>query len=234
MPFHVEIRRSFRRAWAFNLDEGRLRRAVLDPWRRGALVELGDREWEPRESTLRIVEGPELSAPELAHGQGWHRAERTGRDVTRELLRRAEPAAVAVIGESSAGERAVREILARFGAPSVDWAAVRARILAAAKTPAAAAGLAGVAAVLVAERSEPPAPWLFEAGLALGALGGRAVVVQLGDGAPPAPLRDLGAIRLDREEPASLRSLAERLGLAGAGTATLAGDRPTRDLGSIP
>jgi hypothetical protein len=233
MPFHVEIRRSFRRAWAFNLDEGRLRRAVVDPWRRGARVELGDREWEPRESTLRILEGPELSAPELAHGQGWHQAERSGRDVTRELVRSAAPAAVAVIGQSPAGERAVREIVGRLDAPVVDWAAVRARILAAARTPAPGTGLAGVAAVLVAERFDPPASWLFEAGLALGALGGRAVLVQLGDRAPPAPLRDLGAIRLNPEEPISFRPLAERLGLAGAGAGTLARNRPTTGPESI-
>ena len=33
-------------------------------------LSLGDREWDPKDSTLRILEGPQLSPPELAYGQG--------------------------------------------------------------------------------------------------------------------------------------------------------------------
>ena len=68
-----------------------------------------------------------------------------------------------------------------------------------------------VVAILVVERADPSPDWLFDAGLALGALGGRAIVAQLGDEPAPAALRDLGAIRLDPDEPASLHALAERL-----------------------
>lgn len=63
MPFHVEIRRGHRWAREFNLDEATLRESVLEPWVMGRPVLLGDREWEPEECELRVLEGPELSPP---------------------------------------------------------------------------------------------------------------------------------------------------------------------------
>lgn len=215
MPFHVEVRRSYRRAWAFNLSEERVRRTILEPWRRGGPVELGDREWDPKESTIRVLEGPELAPPELALGQGWHHAERSGREVTREILSQAAAQAVraSVLAESESAQRTVVDLVERLGVSTVDWAALQARILAAATTatgPPFGAGEIPLA-VLVVERPEASPAWLFEAGLALGALGGRAIVVQLGGGSPPVALRDLGVIRIDPGEPASLQALAERL-----------------------
>jgi len=215
VPFHVEIRRSLARAWTFNLTEERLRATILEPWRRGQPVELGDREWEPKDSRLLILEGPELSPPELAHGQGWHHAQRSSRDVTGEAFSRAvrEATTVAVLAETEAGQRAVSGPLAELGARVADWAAVRARILdsatAAGASPPGAGGI--IAVVLVVERSEPASAFLFDAGLALGALGERAVVAQLGNEASPAALRDLGVVRIDPADPASLRTLLERL-----------------------
>jgi hypothetical protein len=223
VPFHVEIRYSFRRAWAFNLSEERLRTEVIEPWRQGGPVELGDREWDPRDSTLRILEGPELAPPELAHGQGWHYAERSGREVTARVLSRAatEAATVAVLAETAAAQGSVTALLEQLEVRLVDWAAVRARLLAAA-TVVSAHGRdpVGVGAVVVAvEREEPSARWLFDAGLALGALGGRAIVAQLGEEPPPQALRDLGVIRLDPADPASLHALVERLRQTAASSA---------------
>src|SRR6266496_2553235 len=86
MPYHVEIRQGLRRARQFNLEEEELRARVLDPWRAGRMIRLGDRQWEPRESELRILDGAELSHQDLAYGQAWANAERSGRDVARELL----------------------------------------------------------------------------------------------------------------------------------------------------
>src|SRR5207244_7926288 len=74
MPFHVEVKRSIHRARLFNVGEAELRRIVL-PWARGEPVEVGDREWVPAESTLKVLEGRALEPAELAHGQGWHSAE---------------------------------------------------------------------------------------------------------------------------------------------------------------
>src|SRR5436190_659448 len=102
VAYHVEVRRSFRRAWAFNLSAEKLRRSVVAPWVAGRSLELGDRRWEPRESELRVLEGPELSPPELAFGQGWNSAERSGRNVTRRILAelsRPAVAKVAVVAE---------------------------------------------------------------------------------------------------------------------------------------
>lgn len=215
MPFHVEIRRSHRRAWAFNLDEEKLRGAVVEPWRHGRPLELGDRQWEPQESRLRILEGPALSPQDLAFGQGWHNAERSAEEATARILRQvaSEATAVAVLADTVAGQRSVTEVVEQLGVRAVDWAGVQAALVA---DPTAVEGrspdgMEVVAAVLVVERPEPMPSWLFEAGLALGVMRGRAIVAQLGDGRPPPQLRSLGVIRLDPGQPASVRALAERL-----------------------
>jgi hypothetical protein len=219
VPFHVEIRRSLRRARAFNLSEEKLRNTVIEPWRRGGPVELGDQQWDPRESALTILEGPELSQPELALGRGWNRAERTAEDVTNRLLRdaAAEAVQVAVLSETSAGQEIALRLLKQIEVRTADWAAVRARILAAATVVPRTSGQSprDLFALLVIERGAPTGAWLFEAGLALGALGGRALVAQLGDEPLPEELHNLGVIRLDPDQPASLHALAERLRAAG-------------------
>jgi hypothetical protein len=215
MPFHVEIRRSLRRAWAFNLDEQQLRRTVVEPWHRRRAVVLGDHEWDPRECTLKILEGPKLQPSDLAHGRGWHNAERSARDVTAAVLGvspEAEELAVAVLAERSGVGHELTEQLGQLGVRTIDWAAVRARLLAAATVVADPPLDAGaLAVVVVIERPDPAAGWLFQVGLALGALGGRAIVVQIGDHAPPSELSELGVFRLDLRQPASLHALAGRL-----------------------
>ena len=78
MPFHIEISTTtLRHARAFNLDEEELRRTVIEPWMAGRPIELGDHEWLPGESTLRVLEGPRLEGPDLNIGQGWSNAERS-------------------------------------------------------------------------------------------------------------------------------------------------------------
>jgi hypothetical protein len=86
MPFHVEVSSALRHARAFNLSAEEVRQAVLDPWLSRRTVELGDRRWNPEESELRVLEGPELSNPELSFGQGWANAERSSQDVTARVL----------------------------------------------------------------------------------------------------------------------------------------------------
>ena len=98
MAFHVEVRRSHHRAWVFNLDDDVLRQTVLEPWVNGRQLRIGERDWAPQESTLRILEGELLQPADLAHGQGWHHAQRSGRDVARELLEAGRrPSTVALI-----------------------------------------------------------------------------------------------------------------------------------------
>jgi hypothetical protein len=214
VPFHVEIRRSHRRAWAFNFDEERLRRTILDPWRRGEKIELGDREWDPRESELRIIEGAELPPEDLAFGRGWNSAERSGRDVAAEVFERRaiEAANVTIVAETAAGDHALAGVLGSLGVGIVNWNVVREWILGTidgGEPPEVAA------AVLVVEHESPEGSWLFDAGLALAAFKGRVIVAQLGEEPTPRLLAAVEVVRLDPEQPAAPEALAERLRLAG-------------------
>jgi hypothetical protein len=113
VPFHVEIGGGINHARAFNLSLDELRRQVLEPWLTGRAVELGEHEWDPRESTLRILEGPHLDTPDLSFGQGWSNAERSSQDVTRRVLERTEPPMLpdAFIVEAELPEATVAEML---------------------------------------------------------------------------------------------------------------------------
>lgn len=86
MPFHVEIDGGINHARAFNLSLDELRRGVLEPWLTGRPVDLGEREWDPRESRLRILEGRHIDPPDLSFGQGWSNAQRSAEDVTKRML----------------------------------------------------------------------------------------------------------------------------------------------------
>jgi hypothetical protein len=151
VTFHVEISSSFRHARGFNLGEEELLRTIVAPWLAGRRIALGDREWEPRDSALRILEGSELKPPDLAFGQGWANAERSAEDVTRSVLEKApRPAAPdAFVVEADLPEAAVGEMLAGHEARPLAWSEARGRLDG--RDP-------GVAAViLVVRRSEPEA-----------------------------------------------------------------------------
>ena len=212
MPFHVEIKSGLQHARAFNLEEGNVRRTIVDPWLDGRVIELGGREWEPKECTLRILEGPELSGPDLALGRGWDNAERRSENVTRQLVTREASStgpAVVVLAESAEAEAQVQQMLATLQLERALWAELRARIL----SPGAPqdGNPKRYAAVLVVESAEPTASWMFDAGLARGALGHRAVLVQLGGGAIPSQLAGVDVMRLVPDDETSLRALRERL-----------------------
>jgi len=164
MPFHVELRSTIQRAWLFNLDEDELWRTILAPWSARAPLRVSERTWDPRETTLRVLEGPRLEGPDLAYGQGWNNAERNGRDVTRELLQ----APATVVSPTREGHELGVALLARAGFAAVDWGPVREALLHGRE--------AGVSAALVMVVRDA-GPWLLDAGLALGALPGRAHLV---------------------------------------------------------
>lgn len=123
MPFHVEIVGSLSHARAFNLSDDELRRSIVEPWLAGLPVVLGEREWEPRKSSLRILEGPHLETPDLAFGQGWANAERLAEDVTRRELERTAPARLpdAFVVESELPEATVAEMLSGQSAEPIEW-----------------------------------------------------------------------------------------------------------------
>jgi hypothetical protein len=238
VPFHIELHASgLRAAHAFNLSEGALRAQVLGPWSRGELITLGDRTWDPEKCRLTVLEGPELDPADLSYGQGWNNAGKRARDVTQSVLAQAQapeptPAAppppggsaVAVLGASEA----LPGFLAALGLRAVDWALVRAELLALATVAGAPAppALEAAAAVVVLGDGGPPG---LDVGLALGALGGRAVLTLVGDGSVPAELAGLSVIRLDVGGAAPLHALAQRLRAAGCALVPAEGwDAPGR------
>lgn len=209
MAFHVEISRGFRRARAFNLDEEKLRATILEPWTHGRVISLGDKEWEPKDSKLIILEGPELGDADLSMGRGWSNAGRGSRNVTRRLVEEAAAPGpgpvVAVLADDASAEGAITEMLERLELVTAPWAELRARIL------AASGGGPGYAAILAVGEAEPSATWLFDAGLARGALGAMAVAVQIGDAAIPSQLAGVEVMRLEPADEASVRALGGRL-----------------------
>jgi hypothetical protein len=212
MPYHVEVRRPRRHARLFNLSEAQLRHRVVEPWLRGAELTIGDRRWVRRETALRILHGPELSAADLAYGQGWNAAERTARDVTAELLREPGSAVVAVLAPDEATLGAIAGTLRAVGATVRGWPEVRERLLAWLAEPVPDAAL-GVGAVVVACAQDAPAEWLLDVGLALGALGPRAVLAAAPDGELPEPLRALAGLAV-APAPGPLAERLRRVGCA--------------------
>ncbi|MDX6607897.1 MAG: hypothetical protein QOD14_2437 [Solirubrobacterales bacterium] len=210
MAFHVEISRGPRqRARIFNLDEAELRSTVLDPWLRGRVIELGDKEWEPRDCKLVILEGPKLADADLSMGRGWSNAERASENVTRGLIDAAAPASpmVAILADGASAQAEIAGMLGRLELESAPWAELRARILG----PRVPASGPGFAAVLAIESAEQSPAWLFDAGLARGALGPRAVLAQLGVASIPTPLAGVEVMRLEPDDDGSLRALGDRL-----------------------
>jgi hypothetical protein len=83
--YHVEIRQFPHNVCRFNLTERELL-PIAVPWAREEWVELGERNWNVNQATLTIIEGPQLSLPQLAMGRGWRNAQRQGQVVTDRVL----------------------------------------------------------------------------------------------------------------------------------------------------
>jgi len=203
VAFHVEIRRGHRWAREFNLDRERLRREVLDPWTTRETIRLGDRDWEPAECSLQIMEGPELAGPDLAFGRGWNHAQRSGRTVTRELVAGAvrDAAAVAVHAETAAGRQVIVEALGELGIAAVDRAGEESGV-----------DQERMALILAVETADPPRAWLYEAGAAVGSAGGRVFLVCLADTPTPPELAELPSIRLGADLASALAGALAELG----------------------
>lgn len=201
MRFHVQIGRGFRVARAFNLTERELHERILAPWRADTPISLGDREWEPARSELRILAGPELAPPDLAMGQGWQSAERSAHDATAELLAAPPPlpTEVALLAQTPPAASSAGDVLARLGLQALAW------------EQAAGATAALVVFDLSAGDGADDARWWLEVGRALGALGVHAVLAVRGGDVLPAPLAHALAIRLDGDVDAAAQALRERL-----------------------
>jgi len=198
--YHVQISRGFRVARELNLAEPELRARLLEPWSRRAFVTFGGREWEPGRCELRVLAGPELAAADLAMGQGWQSAERSGRDVTAELLAAPPaPAVAALLAQTPAAAAAGTAALERAGVRAVVWEQ--------------AAGATAALVVFDGAAGHADARWWLEVGRALGALGERTVLAVRGGAALPEPLANAPALRLEGDAEAAAQALRERLRL---------------------
>ena len=130
MPFHVEIGAGLQRARVFNLDREDLLAKVVGPWLEGRRIEMGDREWEPRTSSLKILEGPEMTPADLAVGQGWANAERASKSVTHDVLASAPPPSLpdAFVVEADSPEAVIAEGVAGNGGRAIHWSEARERL----------------------------------------------------------------------------------------------------------
>jgi hypothetical protein len=118
------------RARVFNLDRDDLIAKVAQPWLEDRTIQMGDREWVPRRSILRILEGPRMETTDLSFGQGWANAERACEEVTREVLENAPPppAPDAFVVETESPEGLVAAIVAEHDGRAIHWADARRRL----------------------------------------------------------------------------------------------------------
>jgi hypothetical protein len=123
--FHVQIHEGHDSVRAFNQSAADLRSKVIEPWRRGDVIELGDMRWSPGRGELEILEGRRLRPDEISMGRGWNSARKTAQDVTEAIL-------AGNAGTASAGADAVvafkERVLAqcaggRIGVHQVVWLA---------------------------------------------------------------------------------------------------------------
>ena len=103
---------------------------VIAPWLEDLTVELGEREWVPAESKLKILEGRRLDGPDLAFGQGWSNAERSSEDVTQHELEAAPAPDLpdAFVIETDRPDAAVGKVLEGQAATPVSWVDAKERI----------------------------------------------------------------------------------------------------------
>lgn len=135
MPFHIEVASGRQHARSFNLTAEELGRTVLDPWLSGRPILLGDRKWtRDDESSLRILEGPELPVQDLAFSQGWANAERASTDVTATTLaaaadaRRAQGGPAALVVKVDSPLQTVAELASGHATETVSIDQARERI----------------------------------------------------------------------------------------------------------
>ncbi len=128
--FHVEISAGFHRARVFNLNREDLLAKVVEPWLDDRRIELGDREWVPRDSSLRILEGPQMETADLSFGQGWANAERASEDVTKATIAAAPPARMpdAFVVETEKPEALTAEVVSAHDGRPIHWSEARQKL----------------------------------------------------------------------------------------------------------
>ena len=128
--YHVEMRMGMQVVREFNLSEEQLWVTFLSPLMAGREFIFEGHEFSPRQTRLKVYEGPELRPDQLGMGRGWQNVERSADDVTERVLARAREHTAAaataaahdlpvaellrerLIGRLSAGPIAAPELLA--------------------------------------------------------------------------------------------------------------------------
>jgi hypothetical protein len=128
--FHVEISEAMRHARVFNLDREDLLDKVIGPWLEDRPIELGDREWQPKESSLKVLEGPHMAPADLSFGQGWSNAERCSENVTHRVLEEAPPPRFpdAFVVETDSPESLTADVVAGHGGRAIPWSEAKERL----------------------------------------------------------------------------------------------------------
>ena len=151
--FHVEISAGVHRARVFNLDRDDVVTKVVRPWLDQQTIGMGDRKWEPRNSVLKILEGPRMENADLSFGQGWANAERRSEEVTQALLAQAPPPPAgpqAYLVEADSPAALAAELAANNGGRTVQWSDAERRLDG--RDPEVAA------VILVVRKPEPGGP----------------------------------------------------------------------------
>jgi hypothetical protein len=91
--FHIELRQFPHNMCHFNMTERELFETIVDGWAREQWIEMGDRKWNPHQSKLIVLEGPQIPVEQLSMGRGWPTAQRQGEDVTERVIAQAKQAA---------------------------------------------------------------------------------------------------------------------------------------------
>jgi hypothetical protein len=205
--YHFELRKFPHAVSRFNQSEEEVH-ALVVRWVAEEWIDVGERKWNVHETKLTVLEGPELSLPEMAMNRGWRNAVRRSEDVTERVLAAARaggaPAAAGVPG--AGGVSATGIAPASGGVSALDELGLRADSLGLEVLGALDAGPAPLARVwqLAHERLDdrPPSESLALAELAVRSLLGRALVVlQRGDAElPEAALDDVESWTRDGSE----------------------------------
>jgi hypothetical protein len=84
--YHVQLKQRRNAASAFNLSADDVRSRFATPMIADHVFDYAEKEWNPRETRLTVLEGRELRIDELGLGRGWPNALRTGTEVTDQFL----------------------------------------------------------------------------------------------------------------------------------------------------
>lgn len=119
-----------RHARVFNLSREDLMAEVVEPWLQDRVIEMGDREWRPSESGLKVLEGPRMETQDLSFGQGWSNALRGSAEVTREVLDQAPRPAVpeAHLIEAESPETFAADLAAGHSGRPIQWSEAAKRL----------------------------------------------------------------------------------------------------------